>query len=61
MKKQIKKEKDYKTQFFSGITFLGVGVVFMASVNPGLGAAFIVIGIALMINGRKNKNKWPKK
>jgi len=61
MKKQNKKEKDYKALFFSGITFIGVGIVFMASVNPALGGAFIVIGIALMITGGRNKDKWPKK
>lgn len=43
-----------------GITFVGVGVVFMTSVNPVLGAAFIVIGISNMIIGGKNKEKWQK-
>ena len=54
------KQTNYKAMFFSGITFLGVGIVFMASVNAGLGAAFIVIGIALMVTGGKNKDKWKK-
>jgi len=44
-----------------GIIFLSVGVVFMASVNRGLGAAFMVIGGLYMIFGGKNKDKWKKK
>lgn len=57
----MKKQTNYKAMYFSGITFLGVGVVFMASVNPGLGVAFMAIGIALMITGWKNKDKWNEK
>ena len=57
----MKKETNYKALFFSGITFVGTGVVFMASVNPGLGGAFITLGITFMIIGGKNKDKWPKK
>ncbi|MBW2989378.1 hypothetical protein KY358_03610 [Candidatus Woesearchaeota archaeon] len=54
------KETNYKGIFFSGITFVGAGVVFMTSVNVGLGAAFIGIGIMFMIIGGKNKDKWKK-
>jgi hypothetical protein len=57
MKKQ---ETNYKAIFFSGITFVGTGVVFMTSVNVGLGAAFIGIGGMFMIIGGKNKEKWQK-
>ncbi|MBU1164201.1 hypothetical protein KKA15_01390 [Patescibacteria group bacterium] len=56
-----KKEINYQAIFYFGITFVGVGVVFMASVNPGLGAAFIAIGGMNMIIGMKHKDKWPKK
>lgn len=55
-----KNEINYKAIYFMGITFVGVGVVFMTSVNPVLGAAFIVIGISNMIIGGKNKEKWQK-
>jgi hypothetical protein len=58
MKKQ---ETNYKAIFFSGITFVGTGVVFMTSVNVAIGAAFISIGITFMIIGGKNKEKWSKK
>ena len=51
------KETNYKGIFFSGITLVGTGVVFMASVNVGLGAAFIGVGIMFMILGGKNKDK----
>lgn len=54
------KEPNYKALFFLGITFAGTGVVFMSSVNPGLGGAFIALGIIFMIIGGKNKEKWPK-
>jgi hypothetical protein len=57
----MEKKKNYKAIFFTGITFIGTGVVFMTSVNAGLGAAFIGMGGIFMIIGGKNKNKWPKK
>jgi hypothetical protein len=53
-------EKDYKAIFLMGITFIGVGVVFMATINPGLGGAFMGIGCLFMIIGGKNKDKWKK-
>ena len=37
----MKKQTNYKAFFAVGIIFVGVGVVFMASVNKGLGAAFV--------------------
>ncbi len=55
------KEVNYKAIFFMGISFIGVGVVFMSSVNAGLGAAFIGIGGLNMIIGAKNKDRWDKK
>jgi len=54
------KETNYKALFFSGLTFAGAGVAFMATVNPGVGGGLIVIGIAFMIIGGKNKDKWGK-
>ena len=53
--------KNYKALFFSGLTFVWAGVVFLAAVNSALGGGLIVIGIAFMIIGGKNKDKWGKK
>jgi len=55
-----KKQIDYNALFSMGITFLGIGVVFMISVNKVLGLAFLVIGAINMIIGGKNKDKWKK-
>jgi hypothetical protein len=44
-----------------GISFVGVGIVFISSVNPLLGTAFIAIGGLNMIIGSKNKQQWIKK
>ena len=60
MKKQ-KNNINYQAIFFMGVTFVGAGVVFMTSVNAGLGAAFIAIWAVNMVIGGKNKDKWPKK
>lgn len=54
----MKKQVNYQSLFYMGITFIGTGVVFMTSVNKGLGAAFIGIGGMFMIIGGKNKDKW---
>lgn len=54
------KETNYKALFFSGLTFAGAGIVFMASVKAALGGALIAIGMAFMIIGGKNKDKWKK-
>ncbi len=52
-----KKEINSKGMFYSGIPFVGAGVVFMAAVNAALGAAFIGIGITFMILGRKEVSR----
>jgi hypothetical protein len=57
----MKKIKDYRALFASGIAFLGAGVVFLTSVNSGVGAGLLIIGAAFMIIGAKNKDKWRKK
>lgn len=44
-----------------GVIFTGAGVVFLSSIKNGVGGGLIVLGIALMIIGGKNKEKWPKK
>jgi len=57
----MKKQPNYQTLFSMGVILVGVGVVFMASVNRGLGTAFIVLGGLYMLFGGKNKDKWRKK
>lgn len=61
MKKQKKKEINYQAFFISGIIFMGAGAVFAISVNPGIGAALIALGVIWMLIGGKNKDKWGKK
>ena len=56
----MKKQINYKAIFFMGITFVGVGVVFIASVGSGLGVAFIGLGVLYMIIGLSKKDKWKK-
>ena len=55
-----KKQTDYQALFYMGIILVSVGVVFMASVNIGLGTAFIALGSLYMMFGGKNKDKWKK-
>ncbi|MCP3682868.1 MAG: hypothetical protein GY861_09280 [bacterium] len=57
----MKKQINYQAIFYMGISFVGLGVVFMSAVNAGIGAAFIGLGAMYMIIGGKNKEKWPKK
>jgi hypothetical protein len=52
------KEKDYQAIFFTGITFIALGVVFMNSVNSELGTIFLGVGGLFMIIGGANKDKW---
>ena len=53
-------EPDYKVFFILGICFLPMGVpIFIATKNPGL-LGFSVLGIAYLIIGLKNKDKWDK-
>ncbi|MBT7102270.1 hypothetical protein HN935_02045 [archaeon] len=52
-----KKETNYAAFFPMGICFVGVGVVFTASVNKVLGIAFMVLGGAYMIIGAKHGKK----
>ena len=57
----MKKPINYQALFAMGIILVGTGVVFLASVNRGLGVAFIGLGAAYMLIGGKNKDKWVKK
>ena len=57
----MKKQPNYLALFSMGIIFVGTGVVFMASVNEGLGAAFMALGCIFMMISVMNKDKWNKK
>ena len=61
MKKKKKEEKDYRAMFLLGATFVAVGVTFMTTINPGLGAAFMGIGGLFMLSGARHRDKWKKK
>lgn len=51
---------NYKAFIPVGITFMGAGVTFMITVNPGIGAGLIGVGVAFVIVGarksREDKN-----
>ena len=51
------KEINYQAFFIMGISFLGMGTVFTAAINPGF-LGITVLGIIYMIIGLKNKDKW---
>ena len=56
----MKKQINYKVFFPVGIAFIGAGAVFLASVNEGVGAGLIILGVVYMILGLKNKPKKKK-
>lgn len=57
----MKKERNFKALFASGICFLGAGIALLVSVNTGVGAGLILLGAAFMIISLKNKDQWRKK
>lgn len=46
--------KDLATERNAGAAFIALSVVFMATVNVGLGAAFLAIGAALIAKGKSS-------
>jgi len=56
-----KKQINYKIFFYTGVIWVGTGVVFLSSVNKVLGISFIGLGITFMVISAKNKDKWNKK
>lgn len=58
-KKGERAETNYQAFFTMGISFVGLGVVLTAAINPGF-IGFIALGIIYMIIGWKNKDKWSK-
>ena len=58
-KKEIKKEEiNYQAFFHLGFIWIPIGVVFMSTVNPALGVAFLALGISYIAIGLANRDKW---
>ncbi len=55
------KEPNYQAFFAIGIVWLPVGVVFMLTVNTGLGIAFMGMSVVYLAIGLANRDKWKKK
>ena len=55
------REPNYQVFFNVGMIWIPVGVVFMITVNQGLGVVFIALGIIYMAISVANKDKWKKK
>ena len=60
VEKQKKRQINYQAFFAMGIIFMGTGVVFLSSVNAGLGTAFIGLGVVWMVIGGKKRDKWKR-
>jgi hypothetical protein len=58
MNSDNKKQPNYRAFVGIGTTFMGVGVVFIAAVNPGVGVAFLGFGIVFLVIGLSNRDKW---
>ena len=54
------REVDYQSFFVMGLSFVGLGIVFTATINPGF-LGITVLGVIYIILGWKNKDKWKKK
>ena len=59
-KEGITREVDYRAFFIMGISFLPMGIIFTATINPGF-IGFIGMGIIYMAIGLANRDKWKKK
>jgi hypothetical protein len=54
-------EPNYQVFFIIGIAWTPIGVVFMITINPAIGCAFMSIGLAYLAIGLANRDKWIKK
>jgi len=54
------KEVDYQSFFIMGISFVGLGIVFTVTINPGF-LGITALGVIYILLGWKNKDKWKKK
>jgi len=57
-KKDNEKETDYQAIFSVGFIWIPVGVVFMVTINPGLGVALMALGIVYIAIGLAHKDTW---
>lgn len=49
---------NYKAFIPIGIVFMGAGVTFLTTINPGVGAAMIAVGIVFLVIGvRKSRQE----
>ena len=60
-KEEQTKEIDYQVFFSIGIIWIPAGIVFLMTINPALGFAFIALGVSYLAIGLANKDKWKKK
>ena len=54
------KEVDYQSFFVMGISFVGLGLIFTTTINPGF-LGITGLGVIYILYGWKNKDKWKKK
>jgi hypothetical protein len=54
-------ETNYQVFFTIGIVWIPIGIVFMITVHPVIGMAFMALGLSYMAIGLKNRDKWEKK
>ena len=54
-------EPNYQVFFNVGIIWIPVGFVFMITINPVMGIAFMALGTSYMAIGLANRDKWEKK
>jgi hypothetical protein len=47
--------------FAGGVIFIGTGVVFLTTLNKGVGIGLLVLGILFMINGKRRSLNGKKK
>jgi len=59
-KKGWKREVDYRNYFNIGIVWLPLGIVFYIVLDNMVGLMFLLLGLAYLAIGLKNKDKWGK-
>ena len=56
----VKEETDYQAFFTMGLSFIAMGTILSAAINPSF-LGFLALGIIYLVIGLKNKDKWKKK
>lgn len=59
-KKGWKREVDYRSYFTMGIIWLPFGIIFYLIFDNMIGFWFTIMGLAYLLIGLKNKDKWGK-